>query len=546
MPTSTATNTLDELVATARAAVAQSIESANRKQENAAKGAAISNEIASTLNVVAGDVAVVTATRQAADLKVQAENARIARAAGIDPEVGANILVDTVAKLRQSNAEAETALKTYRAKNESSFLDNPINWVVDQITLPIAEARLEGAVKQSALYSDQLTKVNNTLQESFQTTEKLKESISTASAAAATRVAAAQSLTEAKKFELEALKYNNMGIEAAQNATAEQLGFLYNTMNAQKAEQQLKLAQESGTLARERFDFEKTMRQEALDAKKEGKVLDDAILAKINTGRAASGMLPLEGAEAQFALAKMKSGAGGDVQTYYEIGDKVVSTGRVSFGNTPADATKTLTTTITNLPDIKKETAAVLSAALSELQKSKTVDRKDPAASAAFVNKFVNEQIGAQYSNIVAGSGNLFDVGDLSSYLTLSGIKDLPVTQKVLAPMAATGVKLDNPKVVLGLAQKAMKDGTLTTSQLADISTIYRKANLVNQAARDFQAFGIVLPNNGKNYFAKVSTFGKPLDLTDPTAIQRHLSEEIARGFTNRIMDASLDAPTLR
>lgn len=533
--TNSTLSTLDQLVLTAQRAVNQSIESAKQKQANAAKGEAIATELSNTLNVIAGDVALVAATKNAADLKVQAENSRIARAAGIDPETGANILVDTVTKLRQSNAETEAALKEYRKKNESSFLDNPISWVADQITLPIAEAKLKGAAEQSALYADQLTKVNATLQNSFQTTEKLKESMTTASAEAATRVATAQSLIESKKFALEALKYNTQGIQEAQNATQEQLSYLYNAFNAQKAEQQLILAQESGALARKRFNSDDAVRQEMLDAKNDAKVMEAAVRAKINIGLELMGMKPLEGPEAQFAVNKMKSGAGGDVQTYYELGDRAASLGHVSYGNTPAEAMRTLQTTASNLPDIKKETSAVLSAAMQALQQNKAIDHKDKTAVDGFINKFVKDAIAGQYATIIPNSQNLFDVGDLSSYLTLSEIKDLPVTQKVLAPLAAAGVKLDDPRMVLGFMKKAVRDGSPTLSQIGDLSIVYRKANLINQAARDFRAFSMILPNNGKNYFAKVSTFGNPVDMTDPTAIQNYLSKELAREMSSKV-----------
>lgn len=524
-------STLDSLIATAQAAIAQSAAASKQKQENLAAAERVSTEISETLKLVAGDVAVVTAAKNAAELKVQAENAKIARAAGIDPETGANILVETVTKLRQSNAEVEATLKEYRRKTETGFFDSPIDYIVNQITLPATEEKLKNSVQQSTLYADQLTKVNNTLQNSFQTTEKLKESITASSAEAATRAAAAASLIESKKYQLEALKYNTQGIQEAQNATAEQLAMIYNVFNAQKAEQQLVLAQRSQELSERRFNVESAMRQEALDAKREGKVMEDAVLAKINAGRAASGMQPLEGPEAQFALAKMKSGAGGDVQTYYEIGDKLASTGTISFGNTPAEAVRTLTTTPTNLPDIKRETTELLSAAMQAVQANKAIDQKNTAQVNTAINNFVNEKIRAQYSSIVPGGQNLFDVGDLSSYLGLSAIKDLPVTQKVLAPLAASGVALNDPKMVLGFMRKAVKDGTLTTSEIADLATIYRKANLINQAARDFRSLGIVPPNAGRNYFAKVSTFGKPVDMTDPTAIQNYLSKELSNEF---------------
>ncbi len=172
---------------------------------------------------------------------------------------------------------------------------------------------------------------------------------------------------------------------------------------------------------------------------------------------------------------------------------------------------------------------------MQALQQNKAIDHKDKTAVDGFVNKFVKDAIAGQYATIIPNSQNLFDVGDLSSYLTLSAIKELPVTQKVLAPLAASGVALNDPKMVLGFMRKAVKDGTLTTSQIADLATVYRKANRINQAARDFRSFGITPPNNGKNYFAKVSTFGGPVDMADPTAIQNHLSKELAREMSNQV-----------
>lgn len=534
-----------DIVAGAQSFIRTSVESAQKQQSNLEQMGKIAREVASTYNIVAQDLAVVKATEQAAELKVQAEKAKIARAAGVDPVAGANELVTLMEKQRAANKETEAALTEYRKKNEANFFDNPIDYVVAQITLPAAEAKLQGAASSSKLYQEQLTGLNNTLQNSFQTTEKLKESVTATSAEAATRVAAAQAVINAQQSSLEVLKYNNLGIEAAQSASKDQLQAMYTVFNAQKSEQQLKLALNSQALDLERFNWQKAERAEAAAAKKEGKDLDESLVGKINMSRSSLGLPTISGLEAKSAVQLLKSGASKELAYHYENGNRILATGQATVGATPAESVEVLSQIPNNLPDIRKETSQVLSAAMEALAQAEKGGKKDKKAADAFVNKFVTEAIAEQYNTIVPNSQNLFDVGDLKSYLTLSGIAELPVVSKFLAPAAAAGQPLNDPKLVLGFMQDAIKKGTLTTSEISGLATVYQKANLINQSARGFVGFGIVPPNAGRNYNARISQFGKPVDMTDPVAVQTYISRELAKTMGNRIAEERLASPFL-
>lgn len=532
-----ATDSLANIVGAAQEFISGSISASKQIQENNAQIQQRLQRSSEIYKTVASDAAVVRATEAAAQLKVQAQNAQIARAAGIDPEAGANVLVETVAKLRSANAETEANLQEYRKKNETSILTNPIDWVVAQVTLPITEAKLEGSVKSSALYADQLTKVNNTLQNSFQTTAQLKESMSVASAESATRLAAAEATLNSEKTAIEAIKYNNLSIEAAQTASKEQLSAMYTVFNAQKAEQQMIMAQKGFALQLEKFAWEKEERAAARAAKEEGKAVDDMVIQRINLSRGSLGLPIISGTEAKSAVQLMKSGASKELSYHYENGSRISATRIATVGSTPAESIEVLQQIPNNLPDLRKETTAILEHAVAALQQNKTIDQKNRQAVANFLNTQVKKDVASLYNSITPNAQNPFDVGDLNSYLTLSGVKDLPVVTKLLGPLGASGQPLNDPKLVLGFLSDAMKKGTLTSSEIAGISTVYQKANLVNQTARGFVGFGIIPPNAGRNYNAKISPLGKPLDMTDPAAVQRYISTEAAKTMGNRISE---------
>lgn len=525
-----ATQSLEEIVSAAQNLVSQSIKGSTEKQKNLEAMAGKATEIADVYKTIASDVAVVTATQQSAELKVQSAKTQQARAAGLDPEAGANVIVDLLAKQKAANQETEAALKEVRAKRETNLFSNPIDWVVAQVTLPFSEAKLEGAASSAQLYQKQVDGVNASLQNSFQTAEKLKESVTATSAVSAARAAAGAALVNANQAQLEALKYDNIAIDEAMNASKDQLNAAHVVFNAKKSQEQLDLAQKSEARQEKQFDLTMALRQEELDAKKEGRLFEEHLAGKINVGRAAMGLAPIEGVEMKAAVQMLRAGTSKELAAMYEIGDKTISNGgKQTVGATPAKTLDILSKVPVDLiPDTRKDTLRILSQASELLSGEVAMAGKSPEAKAARFNEIVKTVTAEQYRVIPPNADNLFDVGNIGSYITMTAVKDLPVVTKLLAPLHEAGQKLDDPKLVIGFLQDAIKKGTLTTSEIAGISDVYRLATGVKQAERGFKSYGIPLPNGGKNYNAKVGRFGQVVDMNDPAALQRYMSKELS------------------
>jgi len=252
-----ATLPIEDIVSGAGQLIADSKEASRKLQANAEAQSAGMARVAGIYETVASDMAVIKATEQAAQLKVQQKNASIAVSAGIDMNASADRLTELHTKLRKTNDDTLRSVDEAKTLANKRFLDSPVDYLIAQFRLPGVEEEVKANAQASQTTLAVLNAENNALQESVQTTEKLKESVTATSAAAATRVAAAQALVNSEQATIDSRKYNSEGIRLAQDATKDQLNAQYTVFNAQKSEQQAIMAQKSFELQTEKFNWER-------------------------------------------------------------------------------------------------------------------------------------------------------------------------------------------------------------------------------------------------------------------------------------------------
>jgi hypothetical protein len=518
---------LNDILADVGTFLVQSSQSEPLLKENFRKGEIITGNMQQVLDTIADDKALVERVQQTAALQAQKTIAARAAAGGVNINSAADAITTLMGDITNSHKEVDSALQVVRNKREIDPFTHPIDYVVGALTLPFAEDKLKGAVDTANLKVQQLNQVNAAVQETVKTYNSLKESTTAASVEASARIAAADARIMAYKAQLEGLKYNTEGIRVATEASKDRLAILFQSKNAENAATQLDLGLKHYKLDVEKFEFTKKEREIADEARKEEKSIDEVMVEKINLSRGSFGLEPITGLEAKSAIRMLKTGASKDLAYHYENGDRIKNTGTPFIGASPAESLDALRNIPQNLGEHTKGTIQLLQEAEAALALNKTIDKKDKKTTEQFINDHVKQSIGVQYGVITPNSGNLFDIGDLRSFKDLNGIRDLAITQKIIEPAFKSGQPLDNPKIVLGLVTKAVSNGTLTSSEATELSTIYQKGALLNQASRRFTGLGIVLPNNGKNYMVRIPGTGI-VDLADPVQISRVLSKELA------------------
>lgn len=530
---------IDEIM-TMSASAEKDVEEAGKKKQAAMK----EQEAAGLRQVALAEEAgnALYAVKQAeglALLELQKKNLAAAQAAGIVE--GANVLLERHALLRQAQDRTIQKAAEVRQKQSTTISkDGLLNWIKDSLTIDMTQQQLAAQAQETQVLQASIVDTNNALQETFQTNQSTLQAYTVERINAEATVAAADARMRAETARIQAQGYNIAGIEAAKDTTLEKLQVRYQGQNAAIQVRAAQMAEEDQAMQRQKFNWEKEeqgIRKQLLDAQLKDKTEEERVakdfIGTINLGRANRGMPTLSDAETSVIIKNFKGGAlGKEAQADFQLGMQSRARGGKQFlGNTPAETIQLLSEMQSNLPAIQEKTQEILSEALGVLGADAKVDRKNPQAVANYLNKRVQQTVDLQFTNGVA-KNSAFDIGDLGnpSYLNNSAISSLPIVQKFLAPLAANKQDLSDPKMVLELVRAGLKKGELTSSQAASLADVYRLANDVNQAQKNFTGYGIKLPKNGAQYIVKVGS--EKIDLTQPEQIQRYLMKPPASGFS--------------
>lgn len=541
-----ATDSLSMLEAIEEDSLGLLIQSSLAEQENRdnIKKAKEISENVSKLELTAGvDRALIAQSQGAAELSAQKAKLKIANAAGVDPTAAMDSLTETISQLQVTQQKTRESLQDYNAKREKGvFNGGPLNWISNLVDIETAYRNVEVGAEQAAILADQVTQINNVVQQSAITQNAIKQSLNEADIVANNNLILTEAQLKARAADLEALKYNSALINNAKEASKERLGVLYNLRQSQISEEQLRRSLDALAQQKKEFDWRVEEKKVSDKAKAEAKEMDEYIIEMISTGRAVRGAAPLDSRGVKTMLQIFKAGGAGSKEMYadFQTGERSKTIGIPSLGATPAEALDNLKILGTTVAAIREETMSLLKDAETLTQNNKLIDPKNKPAVEQDFNKNVNTLVREQFRLIKPNSGNIFDVGDLRSYLGnstddkmgVSTLKNMAISQKLLIPAIEANQPMNDPRVVIQMAIAAVKKGTISSSDYLELSDIYRRANEINQSSLNLLGLGIVPPNNGKNYFIKMGPFGGTLDVTDPTALARQLSIELASPFT--------------
>jgi len=148
------------------------------------------------------------AAQQAAEIERQkaAVGEQAQRVANLDPDNLNNSYVSTMAQLTATTAQREAAMQQYRTLTETSFLDNPIGYIFNQLELPkVVQQHNNLAIQQGNLESDLATRTQLLAQ------HKSAVSANVASAGKEAALSAAAVREAAAQAEADKIRIDNFG-----------------------------------------------------------------------------------------------------------------------------------------------------------------------------------------------------------------------------------------------------------------------------------------------------------------------------------------------
>lgn len=519
----------------------------------------IATSDASIFTQKAADDATVTAAKNAGTLQTQAN----VQKAGVDFGTDLGAQNEQITKLSLASQAAfdskQQALKAVQQKQSVGFLDDPVGFIMNKFTINNDIDQYNVAEATEDNINKRIQNINQNTQTTVATQNALTQTMTAASAEAATRSSAAVSLIEANRSKQQGLAYNAQGIQAALASTQAGLSAEFQANTAKNTEtqigislSQLKLAQDNAAMARTEF----LERQQTVA---DSNAFAANYVDTINKGRQVrmgDAYTPLDPAQSKLIVSTLKSkGSLGDsLQADYSIGERSNLAGVNIIGTSPAqtiDLMSKAPVSLTPLQQTIKDN--ILNRAVNDLKAAQQpgnnlptylrgVNFKDKDAVTVALNQRSQELLDADAKVVKPGDATnpyqISSIGDLAA--ASPTIANLPTYQAVLKPLVDKGVQITDPAQVMDLTGKAVAGGLIDHNTAArDIATMYQMGVKANLATRNILGFGLkpTLAYNATVTTDPSALFSKTgiINMTDVNVVSRTLvkvnSQNLASGF---------------
>lgn len=494
--------------------------------------------------------AVVEGAKQTGILETQAAVDLGAFTLGTDMRLNTEKLTDANARLIQSLAVRDEALAAVNEKQRVGLFDNPIGWLLNQITVNDDIAKYNAANAEVETNAERIKRLTDATNAEVTTQNALRHTTSQAASVAAAEKTRLDAESMAATARIKGFEVNAAGVNAAVAASKEELNaqnIAYHAVLAQeasgRANEELALQRENAQQRRDEWKFRKTQIEEALRNKKDVELAKQEMLDTVNIGLKVIGAESLTNPNtiARFMLQAEKSGTVPDeFLDAFKRGRRNLMQGPKDkfIAENPAELLNILSTTGLKWSPVQKPVQTALQESMQQLDAELASPggipgsggKKDKATAVTRFNQIVRDTFDGYRNKIVPGDkDNPYNIGAISDILNNPEVASLPVVTKVFAPVAAEpngAASLNDPERVTAMVLDAFRKKQISFDEAAQVYQIYQRGNAINNEVRQFKALG--LPEN-QTYYARALGFGGGrIDMANEQDWKRALGKRLA------------------
>ena len=505
--------------------------------------ASINQQTADNNKATAQDAAIVSLTKDNATMQAQKENATAATNLGTNMDSTANIISTLGSTMLDDYKKAQTLDEQITAKEGTSFLDHPLDWISNQITLPDDYDQYNLTVRTYNRKADVIQNLENLTQDAVNTNNAIIQSVSQQSIAANSRVAASVYVDKANTALIDAQKDNIAKIDSLKQMNGEELNRSIEARRLidEQTDQAMRVKQFNAEQGQR--DLQRQELQLRIDDKTANDADNAAYVKTINAGRQLMNQ-PQFNSVADIKRYQMTSinGVKGDDQLKrsYDIGyqalqnNAATATGGeikpITIDTSPAAAADFLVTsrgtltaaqapvqnliTKTYAEEVNREGAAGTNYQKNKPQFLANVDSKITVAAKRMQNDVMN------------GNDNIYAPPPMKSVLLAHpDLASNPIITKVFAPELATipdQQKIDPDYVTAKLTQAIIKGDISYNDAVKGGAQLFQAAMETNNALKDYGRVGLPIQTK---FNATVKT--------DPNAI--YFTDNITKDLSSRV-----------
>lgn len=493
---------------------------------------------------------VVIKARELADVKAQADTLKMATALGTNPDASTEIMTQLATAWRVNTVDAEKKRAVVAEKMATKFLEDPIKYIKDNITLESSAAEADYATRHVAAIGNELQQAQSLTQNFAVTSNALKQSKSAVTVQAALEEASAKVDGELARTKVQNAGINIAGIQALDQMTIQQINMLGTGVSAQNQAEQLKMARANFGLQKQSLELAMQDRLDRLQQRKLSEQEQEDMAGMVRAGASALGfsdavaipttkvmqLLKYEPTYTEYLRAGMRS-----------VGRPapVISDNAGSVAKLVVQSSVPLQPAQEGIREFLKEewsAAATGTVMITPDGKKHPYDNTKVDQVTGAVTLSANMKALGQLNNIKDEKSNIYRPPSLPDVLAIPGIAASPLAQKVFLPQnQAGGLKEFNPEQIISLTVKAVKDGTVSYNDAREgLQGMFKAVPISNNRNRNYVGLGLPPQVGYRTQVENGLGFLRSVDLSTPQDIDTILNSRLSGQVRNTrsIIDA--------
>lgn len=421
------------------------------------------------------DVGLIKTTEELAAASAQKATFDFATRAGAVPGLANEVLAGLI---QQSNTlgekQREVAARIENANDPRTMLDRPVRWLADYLLLPFNERKLKAVDAQVKSTRDQISAVNNSVQNYKATQDAIAQSKTAATAQAAARVAQAGIESKVAALEIDALRTNAEGIKTVNSLRNNTFDILRSVRSAETQDAQIDAQREASKLHSQSLEL-------ALGEKQTRQKAENSILARINAGSEYTGTLKFKSYDEFTNYLKFNPAYAPTAAINYQAGFAIETGGVPTIASTPVDALEFNAIAHPNLSAGQTLLMGKLNDELSDIRRSNTRSQAITGPNGKPSKERTNLELGKSAEtyakDVTKGENNFYAPMPVAQLVKDPEFAKTYLGSKIMEPLGDVDVKTGYTTSV-NLLLDAVKRGEISRDQ-ADSELGFMAAKLM-------------------------------------------------------------------
>lgn len=471
---------------------------------------AIGNEASAANEIVRIDAAT--------SLRKTAANKTAAAEAGLNPEASSYVRNAMLQDILATDRDLDARSTMLQKKADAKFLDDPIEWFTNQLSMPGDMYALEIGQKRQARKQEVLQRLQTETKEQIALNNAIDGNDAAVRADALEKqnlAAAAIKVAESQKF---LIQTGMTGINIRMAANRQQFEETVQLNGALAQQQQLQLSRAHLGIAEKQLAIQTEMKNLQIEERKDNLEARQAMQKSINNASEVLGLRPISVAEFNHLTGQRK-------ELYMQLmSDPNVQEGRAGYNaaqsldvynklNAPGNPGVNLVRKV--LTDVKNKV----------IDDTPDWKQKDAAQQNELVQKNIQARVRSEYGNIPE-EGGIYSPGTLLSVLKIPEVAKIPIAAD-LVQLARVPDYKTSANDIFTVALDRIAKGTETPATVAaQIADIYKAINSDNNTQRQYNKLAIPIPVTHKTnlFFGFGWNSSQVVDMTNPAALETALT----------------------